>query len=121
MINRIKISKNFYLDEFDSPDTKEVKIHPDLVEKLQKLRDHFKKPVIINSGYRTKEWNKRVGGIASSKHMEGLAADIRVPGVSSSEVAKVAEKIGFKGIGLYRNFCHVDVRSGALYKYTGKY
>lgn len=120
-INRIKISKDFYLDEFDSPDTKEVKIHPELVIKLQRLRDYFGKPVVVNSGYRTRSHNAKVGGISSSKHLEGLAADIRVVGVSPGTVAQVAEKLGFTGIGLYKNFVHLDVRSGKLYKYTGKY
>ena len=39
------------------------------------------KPIIINSGYRSPEVNKAVGGVATSNHLTGCAADIKVAGI----------------------------------------
>mgnify|MGYP000376684564 CR=1 FL=1 len=54
-MNDIYISENFKLSEFESPDTKEVKVDEKLINKLQQLRNRMGKPLIINSGYRTWE------------------------------------------------------------------
>ena len=43
-------------------------------------RDDKEKPIIINSGYRSPQLNKKVGGVASSNHVTGCAVDIRVLG-----------------------------------------
>ena len=44
---------------------------------LDPLREAWGGPIIINSGYRSKELNEAVGGAAHSYHMLGMAADIR--------------------------------------------
>lgn len=44
---------------------------------LDPLREIWGKPILINSGYRCPRLNKLVGGVSSSKHIFGLAADIR--------------------------------------------
>jgi len=111
-LNDIKISPHFYLSEFESRDTKEVKISKELIDKLEILRDRLEgKPLYINSGYRTPEHNKAVGGADGSKHMEGIACDVRkVDGYSIDEMAEIAEDVGFTGIGKYDSFIHVDIR-----------
>jgi hypothetical protein len=38
-------------------------------------------PIVINSGYRSPAVNKAVGGVATSNHLTGCAADIRVTGM----------------------------------------
>ena len=43
---------------------------------LQPLRDWYKKPIIVTSGYRSHRVNKKVGGADSSQHTKGEAADI---------------------------------------------
>lgn len=43
---------------------------------LDPLREWYNKPIFINSGYRCKELNKAVGGVSSSYHLKGMAADI---------------------------------------------
>ena len=107
------LSANFKVREFacsDGSDT--IFISPALVTVLQQIRDHFKAPVTINSGYRTEAKNKTVGGAAYSQHKYGTAADIAVKGVPPAEVAKYAETIlvGMGGIGIYNSFTHIDVR-----------
>ncbi len=44
---------------------------------LQPLRDAYKKPIVVNSGYRCPDLNKAVGGVKTSQHLVGQAADIR--------------------------------------------
>ena len=43
--------------------------------------DYIVEPIIINSGYRSLAVNKAVGGVATSNHLTGCAADIRVSGI----------------------------------------
>lgn len=43
---------------------------------LQILRNYLNVPIRINSGYRTKEHNEKVGGVPTSHHLTGDAADI---------------------------------------------
>lgn len=45
---------------------------------LDPLRRLYKKPILINSGYRCQELNKAVGGVANSWHTKGNAADIHI-------------------------------------------
>ena len=115
---KTKLSENFNSSEFDchgSGCCSETIINPKLVEYVQKIRDHFGKSITVTSGYRCPVHNKRIGGATGSRHSKGDAADIVVSGVAPREVAKYAESIGIKGIGLYEtnadgHFTHVDTR-----------
>lgn len=115
---KTKLSENFNSSEFDchgSGCCSETIINPKLVEYVQKIRDHFGKSITVTSGYRCPVHNKRIGGATGSRHSKGDAADIVVAGVAPREVAKYAESIGIKGIGLYEtnadgHFTHVDTR-----------
>lgn len=108
-----KLAANFRVREFACNDGSDpVFVAPLLVEVLQTIRNHFGKPVTINSGYRTAAYNKKVGGAAYSQHLYGMAADIVVAGVAPKDVAAYAEKLlsGCGGIGIYGSFVHIDVR-----------
>lgn len=48
-----------------------------LAEFLQTIRNELHLPIIVSSGYRSREVNERVGGVSSSYHVKGLAADIK--------------------------------------------
>lgn len=50
---------------------------------LQDFRTSFYQPIIINSGHRSEELNKKVGGAEKSRHLLGLAADITFSGYST--------------------------------------
>lgn len=107
------ISKNFRVREFRCQDGSDVVfIESDLVDILQKIRDHFGKAVTINSAFRTFSHNKKVGGATYSQHLYGTAADIKVSGVTASAVADYVETLmpNAGGIGRYSTFTHVDVR-----------
>mgnify|MGYP002679679679 CR=1 FL=1 len=109
----VKLSKNFMVKEFACSDgTDTIFIASMLVSTLQKIRDHFGKPVHINSAYRTEAHNKSIGGAQYSQHKYGLAADIHIDGVTPSEIAAYVETLmpNRGGIGIYKNFCHIDTR-----------
>lgn len=85
----------------------------ELLELLEKIRNHFDAPVTIASGVRCKQHNTNVGGASKSQHMYGTAADIKVAGKTPKQVAAYAETLmpNSGGIGLYSTWTHVDVRS----------
>lgn len=76
-----KITQNFTFGELANNQAKEeVKaIYTDEIQEfavmLQELRNWYKKPMKVNSWYRTKTFNKSVGGDANSLHLKGLAMD----------------------------------------------
>jgi uncharacterized protein YcbK (DUF882 family) len=84
-----------------------------LVELLDAVEDHFgKKGILLMSGFRSLKLNRLVPGAAEhSLHMLGWAADIRIPGYSSTAVKKYALKLGVGGVGYYPSmgFTHLDV------------
>lgn len=117
--NNTKLSSNFSVREFECKcgKCKNTLIDSQLVKYLQLIRNHFGKAVTITSGYRCADHNKAVGGASKSKHTLGQAADIKVQGVEPKEVAKYAESIGVKGIGLYDTFTHIDSRASKAFWY----
>jgi len=110
-INNIIIAPHFNLSEFACPCCKRVMLHPKLLAKLVELRDVLEKPVYITSGYRCFEYNRKVGGVANSYHLIGLAVDIKVKDINLIQLLAYAEEIDFAGIGFYekKNFLHLDV------------
>jgi uncharacterized protein YcbK (DUF882 family) len=107
-----KVSEHFKAKEFQCKDKSDgMLIATELLETLEKIRNHFNTPVIINSGYRTPSWNSKVNGASNSYHCKGMAADIVVKGHSSREVAKYADNVMEQGgVIRYTNFVHIDVR-----------
>jgi subtilisin family serine protease len=114
------LSSNFKVKEFTASDgAPYARISVKLVEGLQRIRTRLGTPLHINSAYRHSQLNAAVGGVADSQHMTGRAADIRAPGHTPLQVARLAlEELGFKiGIGLGFRYVHVDLR-GYLASWT---
>jgi uncharacterized protein YcbK (DUF882 family) len=88
-----------------------------LAKNLQVLRDEVGKPIKITSGYRSPEHNAKVGGVKSSKHITGEAADFKIAGMTPKQVAAVIEKLIAAGkmeeggIGIYSTWVHYDHRN----------
>ena len=81
----MKLSKDFILQEFiatktglNNQLTSEALVNIEYLVKnlLQPLRNMYGKPIKINSGYRSAEVNKAVGGSKTSQHTKGEAVDI---------------------------------------------
>ena len=105
--------KNFKRSEFACPCCGKNEVKDELLEALQELRDYLGMPVTVNSGYRCKKHNADVGGVSNSQHMQGIAADIVVDGLTTSELARAANEIpAFRngGIGTYITWVHIDIR-----------
>ena len=52
---------------------------------LEVLRERYGKPIIINSGYRSPQLNRKIGGVKNSNHLTGCAVDIRVTGMEQAK------------------------------------
>ena len=109
------ISKNFDRSEFAckcgcGQDTVDV----ELVDVLQRLRDHVNKPIGISSANRCPSHNISVGGSPKSQHLVSKAADLQLSGLDPEEVADLLEQWfpSKYGIGRYNSFTHIDVRGG---------
>ena len=107
------VANNFIVREFACKDgSDKVLIDTELAYLLQRIRDHFSKPVIITSAYRSEAYNKKIGGVKNSRHLKGSASDICISTVPPAEIAKYAEFLmpTKGGIGLYDCFVHIDTR-----------
>lgn len=118
-----QLTKNFALHEFACHDENNTQVPEDfisnvteLANNLQVLRDYLNEPIHINSGYRTKAYNKKIGGVADSQHPLAKAADITVKSKTPKQLAVIIEKLisqgklKFGGMGVYPGFVHVDIR-----------
>lgn len=117
----MRLTTNFSKSEFDSKDGAEMPANvlenvKKLAENLQVLRDYFKAPITVNSGYRSPQHNANEGGAKRSQHLLGTGADIVVRGYSPAQVAEAIEhlidegKMLQGGLKAYRSFTHYDIR-----------
>jgi zinc D-Ala-D-Ala carboxypeptidase len=120
----MKLSPNFSLDEltasqtaarrgFDNtPNATEVANLVRVAALLEEVRALVKKPITVNSGFRSKQVNDAVGSRDTSQHRIGCAADIRVPGMTPREVVEACIKanIGYDQIiEEFGSWTHISV------------
>ena len=72
-------AKRLGLDNTPNEEEKE-KLRRLAIEILQPIRDAWRAPIVVNSGYRSEAVNKAVGGVKNSQHRLGEAADITIGG-----------------------------------------
>jgi len=122
----IQLSPNFTLEElthtdhrqFDNtPNASEVANLVRLAALLEEVREAIgNKPVMINSGFRSKAVNDAVGSKDTSQHRIGCAADIRVPNMTPNEIVKavIASGIGYDQIiREFDRWTHISVPNTA--------
>lgn len=79
------------------------------VNVLQPLRNEMKESIRINSGYRSKALNDKVGGSPTSDHMQGKAADIYIPGKMMQAFTVIKSKYNFSQLINERNLSWIHV------------
>ena len=103
--------KYFNYAEFDSPDLpgSGVEMQGNFLSMLDEARGIAGIPFKITSGYRTEARNKKVGGVPSSAHVKGLAADIAcTDSTKRMMIVRALLEVGFTRIGIADTFIHVD-------------
>jgi hypothetical protein len=117
-------SDNFAWQEFACHDGTEVPLEaqPNVrrlcLTVLEPIREKWRGPIIVVSGWRSRAWNDRVGGAHMSRHCTGEAADIRPVSMSQvdplrgliEDMIRRGELPGIGGVGAYRGWVHVDCR-----------
>ena len=108
------LSPHFSRKEFECRCCGRLVLDDNLLDGLEALRKLAGVPVVVNAGYRCRQHNQEVGGVPNSQHTQGLAADIRLPGLSLQRMYELALEVpqfSRGGIGAYDgDFLHVDVR-----------
>lgn len=70
---------------------------------LQTIRNELHLPIIVNSGYRSKEVNESVDGVSSSYHCKGLAADIKCADMDKLLAVLHSHLMEIDQLGIYYN------------------
>lgn len=120
-----RVSKHFKFSEFTKSDTAnryhinnaitEWDVRDNIValveNVLEPLREAWGGPLFINSGYRCKELNEKVGGVETSQHRLGQAADVGC--TDPYALAKLVQRMGlvYDQMGLYASFVHLSYRA----------
>ena len=127
--NFLKIMKYFTLQELTKTSVQGINNTPgieqeqnlrNLVENLlDPIREKWKAPILVNSGFRSSAVNKAVGGAANSQHLTGEAADITLPykpdngllfGVIKDSGLTYDQLIWEKGNDRYPQWIHVSLK-----------
>ncbi len=112
----MKLSPHFTLAELTASDTAarrgwdntpneaEIQNLIRLAQLLEMVRDVILQPLIINSGFRSKQVNDAIGSRDTSQHRLGCAADFRVPGMTPRDVCKLVIASGIPFDQLIQEF-----------------
>ena len=99
-----RLAPNGLLKQTDHVDVACLK--PSLVRVLKTVERHYGRKVVVTSGYRSPDRNRRARGARNSLHMYCAAADVQVEGVSKWDLAQFVRSMpGRGGVGTY---CHTD-------------
>lgn len=133
----MKLSENFTLSEFTASDTARRKgidnspgiealkaIENLVVNLLQPLRRAYGRPMVVNSGFRSSELNREVGGTPTSQHMKGEAADIACETPEYLVTCLIKSGLVFDQCGIYSSFVHLSLKKEGKNRnqfFKGKY
>ena len=121
----MRLSQNFTLQEYLNSDTankfgitEQYNPPAQIIENIRRInevvervRTEMNRPLTITSGYRCLRVNRKVGGVANSLHLDGLAVDIRYYSIPDAlKLVDAGIKAGFTRIGLGNGFIHFDLK-----------
>jgi uncharacterized protein YcbK (DUF882 family) len=113
-LTRSEVAERKGLD--NTPNASEVANLIRLARLLEEVRALLNKPILLNSGFRSKAVNDSVGSRDSSQHRIGCAADIRVPGMTPKQVVEacIEANIGYDQIiEEFGSWTHISVPNTA--------
>lgn len=93
--------------------TGEIRIVPHALDRLERLRELWGKPLMLSSAYRSAAHNAAIGG--GPAHRTGEAFDIRIAGVAAWDLLRLVSAEGWTGIGVSQagvpaqRFLHIDL------------
>ena len=116
----MNLSEHFTLDELTFTNHREFDNTPNelqidnlyrLADFLEDVRSVLGKPILVDSGFRSKAVNAAVGGMGNSQHLRGCAADIRVPGMTPAEVVRAIHKtkLPYDQLILELSWTHISI------------
>ena len=106
-----RLTKNFLRSEFTCKcgcGFNVIKL--EFVRRLQMIRTLIRRPLTVVSGCRCVKHNRYVGGATKSRHLRGIAVDVKATGLTPKQIASIARSLGFGGIGIGKTFVHLDFR-----------
>ena len=120
------ISKNFSYHEFEKSRTAKARgiinsiptagvrdaVRELTLTVLQPLRDAWGRPLYLSSGYRCPKLNAAVGGVPTSQHIKGEAADIETSAPSSLARLVIELRLPFDQMIIYPGFVHLSHKRG---------
>lgn len=101
----------FDLSEFDCQETGENEMTEEFLWAIDSLREKCGFSFVITSGFRSKNHSIEKAKKSPGTHAQGIACDIKVDGGAQRyKIAQEAMSMGFNGIGIAKDFVHVDLR-----------
>lgn len=120
------VSKNFTEQELACSCCGKLKMHPDMIELLQAIRDKYAKPMFISSAYRCRNHPVEVAKETTGEHTFGTAVDIICHGSAAIDLLKIALDLGVTRIGLNQKgrangrFIHIGIGDKFSLKFPHK-
>ena len=85
------------------------KMSPNMLQMAEEIRhENGDKPMIVSSAYRCAKHNNKVGGVATSHHLNGQAMDVHIDGVPAS-VAQAKKRGSPDAYAMNANWAHISV------------
>ena len=108
-----KWGKYFSVKEFTCRGSGECLMEPSFMDQLFILRDIFRRPMVITSGFRSSKYNTEVSSTGTDgPHTRGRACDISIHGRDAFDLMSLALQQGFTGVGIRQHgpsrFIHLD-------------